>query len=88
MPLDAAIGQMPVPYCPGGHHGWRFWKEKNNNKTQLLASILTVAQEKKLSNLETHWGPSTHILGATSHDANSYATSQVEDISYILSYQT
>ncbi len=20
-PLDAAIGQVPVPYCPGGHHG-------------------------------------------------------------------
>jgi hypothetical protein len=20
-PLDAAIGQVPVPYCPGSHHG-------------------------------------------------------------------
>jgi hypothetical protein len=20
-PLDAAIGQVPAPYCPGGHHG-------------------------------------------------------------------
>ena len=20
-PLDAAIGQVPVPYCPGGRHG-------------------------------------------------------------------
>ena len=20
-PLDAAIGQLPVPHCPGGHHG-------------------------------------------------------------------
>ena len=21
--LDAAIGQVPAPYCPGGHHGQR-----------------------------------------------------------------
>jgi hypothetical protein len=44
-PLDAAIGRMPVPYCPGGHHGRRF--QKNTNKTQLLPSILTVDQRKK-----------------------------------------
>jgi hypothetical protein len=23
-PLDAAIGRVPVPYCPGGRHGQRF----------------------------------------------------------------
>ena len=22
-PLDAAIGRVPVPYCPGGRHGQR-----------------------------------------------------------------
>ncbi len=38
-PLDAAIGQVPVRYCPGGCHGWRYqMKCKNTNKTQLLAS--------------------------------------------------
>ncbi len=47
-PLDAAIGQVPVPYCPGGRHGWRFWmKHKNTNKTQILPSFLTVDQCKK-----------------------------------------
>jgi len=28
MLLDAAIGQVFVPYCPGGHHGQRFWHKK------------------------------------------------------------
>jgi hypothetical protein len=38
-PLDAAIGQVPAPYRPGGHHGRRFRKNtQNTNKTQLLAS--------------------------------------------------
>jgi hypothetical protein len=63
-------------------------RKKNTDKTQLLASVLTVAQCKKLSDLETHRGLSTHLLGTTSHDANPYTTSQVEDIGYILSYQT
>jgi hypothetical protein len=47
-PLDAAIGQVPAPYCPGSHHGQRFQKEKKNTtKTQLLPSVLTVDQCKK-----------------------------------------
>ncbi len=42
-PLDATIGQVPTPYCPGGRHGRQFWmKHKNTNKTQLLPSFLTV----------------------------------------------
>jgi hypothetical protein len=63
-------------------------KNKNTNKTQLLPSVLMVDQCKKLSNLETRQEPSTHILGKTSHDPNPYAISQVEELSYILSYQT
>ncbi len=47
-PLDAAIGRVPAPYCPGGRHVWRFWmKHKNTNKTQLLPSFLTVDRRKK-----------------------------------------
>jgi hypothetical protein len=47
-PLDAAIGQVSTPYCPGGHHGWQFWmKQKNTNKTQLLSSSLVVDLLKK-----------------------------------------
>jgi hypothetical protein len=47
-PLDAAIGQVPKLYCPGGRHGQRFqMKQKNTNKTQLLPSFLTVDRRKK-----------------------------------------
>ncbi len=55
-PLDAAIRQVPAPYCPGGRHGWRFWmKPKNTNKTHILpSSILTVDQRKKAKQF---WDP-------------------------------
>ncbi len=47
-PLDAAIGRVPAPFCPGGHHGWWFWmKPQNTNKTQLLPSFLTEDQHNK-----------------------------------------
>jgi hypothetical protein len=47
-PLDAAIGQVPALYCPGGRHGQRFlMKQKNTTKTQLLPSFLTVDRRKK-----------------------------------------
>ncbi len=47
-PLDAAIGQVPAPYCPGSLHGQRFrMKPKNTNKTQLLPSFLTIDRLKK-----------------------------------------
>ncbi len=46
--LDAAIGRVPMPYCPGGRHGWRFWmKPQNTNKTQLLPRFVTVGRSKK-----------------------------------------
>ncbi len=32
-PLDAAIGQVPMRYCPGGRHSRWFWtKQKKTNK--------------------------------------------------------
>jgi hypothetical protein len=47
-PLDAAIGQMPTWYCPGGRHGQRFrMKQKNTTKTQLLPSFLMVDRHNK-----------------------------------------
>jgi hypothetical protein len=47
-PLDAAMGRVPVPYCPGSRHGRHFrMKQKNTNKTQLLPSFHTVDQRKK-----------------------------------------
>jgi hypothetical protein len=30
MPLDAAIWQVFVQYCPGGRHGHRFWRKKSS----------------------------------------------------------
>ncbi len=53
-PLDAAIGQVPARYGPGGRHGRRFWmKHKNTNKTQLLPSFLMVDQHKKAKLFKT-----------------------------------
>jgi hypothetical protein len=41
-----------------------------------------------MNNFETGHGPSTHVLGATTPEPNPNATTQVEELSYILSYQT
>jgi hypothetical protein len=47
-PLDAAIGRVPAPYCPGGCQGRQFqMKQKNTKKTQLLPSFLMVDRRKK-----------------------------------------
>ncbi len=54
-PLDAAIGQVPMPHCPGSRHGQRFWmKLKNTTKTQLLPSFLMVDRHKKAKQF---WDP-------------------------------
>jgi hypothetical protein len=63
-------------------------KKKNTNKTQLLPGFLMVDQRKKAIDLKTLQGPSTHVLCTASPDPNPYAISQVEELSYILSYQT
>ena len=63
-------------------------KQKNTNKTQLWLSFLTVDQCKKAKKFETHHRPSTHVLGATTPDPYPNATIQVEELSYILNYQT
>ncbi len=65
--------------------------EKNRKlltKHNLYLAFARQTDAKKLLNLKTRQGPSTHILGATSPDPNPYTTSQVEELSYILSYQT
>ncbi len=54
-PLDAAIGRVPAPYCPGGCHGQWFWMiPQNTNKTQLLPSFLTVDRRNKAKQF---WDP-------------------------------
>ncbi len=58
-PLDAAIGRVPAPYCPGGRHCQLFWmKHKNTNKTQLLPSFLTVDWRKKAKQF---WDPKRNL---------------------------
>jgi hypothetical protein len=56
---------------------------KKTNKTQFLPIFCTVDLQKKLNNFETHRGPFTHVLGATSLNPNPYATCQIEAFSYI-----
>ncbi len=55
--LNAAIRQVPVPYCPGSSHGRQFpMKDKNTNKTHLLPSFLTVDPHKKAKQFwDTKW---------------------------------
>jgi hypothetical protein len=33
-PLDAAIGRVPAPYCPGGRHGWRITNKTHKTLTK------------------------------------------------------
>ncbi len=82
------LGKCPRRIAPAAAMVDDFKKKKNTTKTHVLPSVLTVDQRKKLSNLKTCREPSTQVLGATSHDPNPYATSQVEELSYNLSYQT
>ncbi len=63
------------------------WNKKNTNKTQLLPCFLMVDRCKKAKQFETRQGPPTHVLGATTPDPNPNTTIQVEELSYILSYQ-
>ncbi len=64
-------------------------KRKLLTKHNFYLAFARQTDAKKLLNLKTRQGPSTHILGATSSpDPNPYTTSQVEELSYILSYQT
>ncbi len=64
---------------PGGRHGWRFRKEKQTlTKHNFYIAFSWWTNAKKLSNLETRQGPSTHVLGATSPNPHPCTTSQVE----------
>jgi hypothetical protein len=61
-PLDATIGQVPMPYCLVAAIVNDFEKKrKNTNKTQLLPSFLTVDQRKKA--IESQDPPGTLYSG-------------------------
>jgi hypothetical protein len=67
-PLDAAIGRVPAPYCPGGCQVDEFERNtQNTNKTQLLASNYgTFCSLVVYENFGTQNGPSTQLMDATS----------------------
>ncbi len=63
-------------------------KKKTLTKHNFYLAFARQTDEKTLNNFETHREPSTHVLITTSPDPNPCTSSQVEAISYILSYQT
>jgi len=58
MPLDAAIGQVFAPYCPGGRHGHRFWSKKLS--CGIVKSLFEASVQKARNE------PSTQLIEATS----------------------
>ncbi len=81
------LGECPRRIAPAAAMVENFEK-KTLTKHNFYLAFSRLTNAKKLSNLETCQGPSTHVLGATSPNPNPYATSQDEELSYILSYQT
>jgi hypothetical protein len=57
MPLDAAIGRVFVPYCPGGRHGHQFWRKKS-------CGVVKSLFEASVQNAQNE--PSTQIIEVTS----------------------
>jgi hypothetical protein len=72
MPLDAAIGRVFVPYCPGGRHGHRFWHKKLSCG---VVKSLFEASAKKAQN-----GPSTQLIEATSCVERLNATIKAKEL--------
>ncbi len=61
---------------------------ENTNKTQLLPRVLTVDQRKKATEYQDPPGTLYSGPWRNKPNPNPYATSQVEELSYILSNQT
>jgi len=71
MPLDAAIGQVFVPYRPSGCHGHRLCKKLSCG----VVKSLFEASVQKAQN-----GPSTQLIEATSCAERTNATIKVEEL--------
>jgi hypothetical protein len=78
MPLDAAIGQEFVPYCPGRRHGHRFQRKKWS--CGVVKSLFEASAKKERK------GPSTQLIEATSCEKN--AAIKAEELTKLSSYQT
>jgi hypothetical protein len=72
MPLDATIGQVFAPYCPGRCHGHRFWRIKLScGDVKLLFGVSV----QKAQN-----GPSTQLFGVTGCVERWNATIKAEEL--------
>jgi len=58
MPLDAAIGKVFTPYCPGGCHGHQYWH------TQLSCGVRKFFSEASI--LKAQKMPLSQLIEATS----------------------
>jgi hypothetical protein len=58
MTLDAAIGQVFIPYCPGGHHGHQFRRKK------LSCGVVKLLFKSSIQKARNR--PSTQLIEATS----------------------
>jgi hypothetical protein len=79
MQLDAAIGQVFAPYCPGRCHGHQFWCKK------LSCDIVKLLSEVSIQKAQN--GPSTQLIKATSCIERLDVTIKTEYLSYFASYQ-
>jgi len=71
MPLDAAIGPVFAPYCPGGCHKHRFCRKK---LSCAVVKLLFEASVQKARN-----GPSTQLIEATSCVERSNTTIKAKE---------
>jgi len=73
MPLNAAIGQLFTPYCPGGHHGHQFQGKK------LSFGVVKSLSKANVQKAQTK--PSTQLIKVTSCVDRSNAAMKAEELS-------
>jgi hypothetical protein len=71
MPLDAAIGRLFTPCCPGGHHGHQFWRKK------LSCGAVKLFFEPSVKKAQNR--PSTQLIEETSFVERSNTTIKAKD---------
>jgi DNA-directed RNA polymerase subunit M/transcription elongation factor TFIIS len=72
MPLDAAIGQVFIPYCPDRRHGHQFQRTKSS------CGVVKLLFEASVQNARNE--PSTQLIEVTSCVERWYATIKAEEL--------
>jgi hypothetical protein len=75
MPLDAAIGQLFAPYCPGRRHGHRVRSKKSS------CGIVKLVFEASVQDQKAQNEPSNQIIKATSCVERSIAVMKPKELS-------